>query len=345
MLTLGGTCLFASMLSGEDQIVWLAICLFLLNLFSAVQDVAVDSLAVNILDEDELGAGNTVQVVAYKFGSMFSGGLLLFIKTEYGWTPMFVLFASIYFICVALVSLQDVEALKTKTDSKTSHEPKPHDSVLGEVKELFSIPGTLWLTSFVLSYKLCESQAFTIYLVDKKVPTEELAVLSTIVRGCSIFGSFFSGYAITSLTARPVKLLVIISVIRALTVTGLATIVIFWGLEPQDPSSITDWCFKMLGFFLLCIFTVCAGAITTPTFTLMMSLSQKAPDRIRGTHFSFLATSEILGKLMFATVTGWLIDFMGLPAMYVLFTMLASFVPIVVSRAPDCIAVKKSKDE
>ena len=104
MLALGLICLLTSTLSGESQIGYLSVLMFLLNLFSAIQDIAVDSLAVDLLNTDELGLGNTVQVVAYKFGSLFSGGLLLYIKEYLGWTPMFVSFGSIYFIAVMLMN-------------------------------------------------------------------------------------------------------------------------------------------------------------------------------------------------------------------------------------------------
>ena len=102
MLALALTCLITSIAVDESQIMTLSVLLFLLNLFSSVQDIAVDSLAVSLLDENELGAGNTVQVVAYKAGSMFAGSLLLFVREAFGWTIMFMAFSSIYFVTILL---------------------------------------------------------------------------------------------------------------------------------------------------------------------------------------------------------------------------------------------------
>ena len=59
---------------------------------------------VRILDDDELGAGNTVQVVAYKSGSVFAGGVLLLVRDSYGWGAMFNAFAGMYVIAVILLS-------------------------------------------------------------------------------------------------------------------------------------------------------------------------------------------------------------------------------------------------
>ena len=125
MSALAATCLTAAALSSPDDLAGLAGLLLALNLFSASQDVATDSLAVlnygnlsgqffcfltsccfqvRILDEDELGAGNTVQVVAYKSGSVFAGGVLLLVRDSFGWGAMFSAFAAIYVIAVLLLS-------------------------------------------------------------------------------------------------------------------------------------------------------------------------------------------------------------------------------------------------
>ena len=118
MLALGITCLVTSTLSGETQIGYLSILMLFLNLFSAVQDIAVDSLAVELLDQNELGIGNTVRVVAYKAGSLFSGGLLLYVKEIFGWTIMFLAFALIYFIAVILI--HQLKTSKSVTEEKNN---------------------------------------------------------------------------------------------------------------------------------------------------------------------------------------------------------------------------------
>src|SRR5688500_16245933 len=46
-----------------------------MNLFAATLDIAVDGLAVDLLDRRELGGGNAAQVVGYKIGMLTGGGL------------------------------------------------------------------------------------------------------------------------------------------------------------------------------------------------------------------------------------------------------------------------------
>ena len=89
------TCLLGCLVQ-QHQLLVLCVVLFLLNLFAATQDIAVDGLAIAILSEEELGQGNTAQVVGYKIGSIFGGGVLLWSLDWVGWTGMFLMLAALY---------------------------------------------------------------------------------------------------------------------------------------------------------------------------------------------------------------------------------------------------------
>ncbi|XP_015931168.1 major facilitator superfamily domain-containing protein 3 [Parasteatoda tepidariorum] len=78
----------------------LAVWLFFLNLFSAFQDVSVDGLAMLILQDCEMGHGNTAQVVGYKLGSLFGGGVLFWIHYYNGWSYLCLSLASLYIMSI-----------------------------------------------------------------------------------------------------------------------------------------------------------------------------------------------------------------------------------------------------
>ena len=82
-----------------------------------------------------------------------------------------------------------------------------------------------------------------------------------------------------------------------------------------------------------------AGTITTATFSLMMTLSQtNCKDSIQGTHYSTLATCEVLGKLAFAAIAGSLLDIMGVTHTYLLFVIFAFATVPLVKSAPSHVA-------
>ena len=87
----------------------------------------------------------------------------------------------------------------------------------------------------------------------------------------------------------------------------------------------------------LVLANLCAGIITTATFTSMMRLSQTANSEIQTSHYSLLATMEVLGKLMFASISGFLIDLFGIGSVFVLFVIFAvTTVPLLWARPQDC---------
>ena len=89
------TCLLSSLIS-PDQFTLLCLIIFILNVCAATQDVAVDSIAVTMLNSDDLAKGNTAQVVGYKLGSIFGGGFLVWFLDHLGWSGMFVCLAVMY---------------------------------------------------------------------------------------------------------------------------------------------------------------------------------------------------------------------------------------------------------
>lgn len=125
--------------------------LLLLNLGAAVQDVALDVLAVQLLEPAELGPGNTVQVVAYKLGSVLAGGGLLALVPTLSWPLLFLLLAATYWLAAALAWA--APALQQLPGPQASELP-PH--TLHLLRDLLAVSGTLWMAGFVLTYKLGE---------------------------------------------------------------------------------------------------------------------------------------------------------------------------------------------
>lgn len=65
-----------------------------------------------------------------------------------------------------------------------------------------------------------------------------------------------------------------------------------------------------------------SGLLTTITFTLMMEVSLGAPLQIQASHYSLLATFEVLGKLIFQPIISIFTDFFGYSLAFVLFVIL-----------------------
>ena len=104
-------CAFAS-LSSPTNLFVLSFIVFFLNFFAATQDIAVDGIAVALLTSEELGKGNTAQVVGYKIGSIFGGGC---ISMVHGFTRLVRIIFSTHLIVhrgtAFHISITDIEKL------------------------------------------------------------------------------------------------------------------------------------------------------------------------------------------------------------------------------------------
>lgn len=80
------------------------------------------------------------------------------------------------------------------------------------------------------------------------------------------------------------------------------------------------------------ILLLLSGIVTTITFTIMMECSQTAVEDVQATHYTALATAEVLGKLLFSVVAGGLTDYFGYLSAYCLFFVLALFTVFYVKR-------------
>ena len=85
MLVLAVTALFPREWLFGPGFALLVVLLFLLNLFSATQDIATDGLATRLLTPDLRGLGNSIQVNGYKIGMILGSGALLIMVGHWGW--------------------------------------------------------------------------------------------------------------------------------------------------------------------------------------------------------------------------------------------------------------------
>ena len=85
---------------------------------------------------------------------------------------------------------------------------------------------------------------------------------------------------------------------------------------------------------IMCLMLLGSGVLTTTTFTMMMFCSQNAPVKIQASHYTTLATIEVLGKLTFSVMIGSLTDVVGYLLVFLLFILLAISVLPVLNKCP-----------
>ncbi|CAH1266309.1 MFSD3 [Branchiostoma lanceolatum] len=364
----------------EEHFLSLCVVVFFMNFFASTQDIAVDGMAVAILSADELGKGNTAQVVGYKLGAIVGGGGLVWLSDYVTWRHLFLVLSVTYFGTIVLVlqlsQLQNTYLRKHKASrdhklkSETENELEPnkngyiltsreHDhkemikktegsdghrkddlrdrnvistdegrkrTAAGREEDWWMLtvwrsPGTRWMIVYCLLYKLGEQGAngmFPLYLVDQGIPKGAVGMWTGVVgQGLSIVGSLLGGWLLTGHSNRtPLDLLHLTFKLRLLPI--VLQMAVIW--EGNTQESLFSYGFAVAS---MCLLQLVGGVITTATFTTMMHCSQQAPPTIQGSHYTSLATFEVMGKLLFMTVAGSLTDFFGYFNMYVFFAFLS----------------------
>jgi len=256
--------------------------IFLMNLFAAMQDIAVDGLAVDLLDSNELGLGNAIQVIGYRLGMIASGGLLVWASKYIGWNGLFFVVSAI-----ALLGLGAALTLDEPAASEVPNEKQKRQSILDILKIAYSATkthGGAGLLLVIATYKIGESMSdgmWKPFLIKQAgYSPDQLGLwVGTYGAVAAICGSLGGG-----LLARRLSFAWALFIPAAFRVLALAY---QWFLvRSGSPSE-----HAVIGVTV--VEHLFAGMLTPIMFALMMSRVDRS---IGATHYTFLATIEVLGK-------------------------------------------------
>ncbi|XP_063777122.1 major facilitator superfamily domain-containing protein 3 [Pseudophryne corroboree] len=325
LLSTGGLCfccLLCSLLPPGSAFQCLAWLLLLMHVLASVQDVALDAVSVAVLTQDQVGLGNSLQVVAYKLGSVLAGGGALTLLDALGWRMVFLFLAMGYLmamLCVSWARAFKGEVLGHRGNTKDSLGRPSHRDVVWKVLQ---VPGTTWTIVYVLIYKLGEQGSLSmvpLLLLDQGVSPSELGFWNGILSlTVSIAGSAFGGV----LLGKGRSIQPFLRALLSFRVSGLVFQTLLLSVLGRDTSIV-----KVCLLLSLVLQNFLAGIITTVTFTLMMHCTRQAEQGIQATHYSLLSSLEVLGKVCFAAVSGILVDSLGVSPTFCLFIFL-SFLPL-----------------
>ena len=297
------TCAVAALV-GEQHLALLLVVLFFANFFAATLDIAVDGYAVDTLSPEQLGYGNIAQVVAYKIGMLCGGGLLVWFFGDQSWPSVFAAMG----VIVTVVAMLTIGVFEPTRPSERAEQRKQEkrEPVLATLLKLFRLPEARWIIAIVGSYKIGESISdllFRPFLFDLGFSVSELSLwLSTWGMAFSIVGSFVGGWLASNTSVG--RAIFYLSFVRAIPLVFqwyIATL----ASAPADAFIIAVTSAEH--FF--------GGALTTAMFAFMMSRVDRS---IGATHYTALATIEVVGKGSAGWAAGPLADYFGYPPLFAL---------------------------
>jgi MFS transporter, PAT family, beta-lactamase induction signal transducer AmpG len=295
---------------------------FVFNLLAATQDVATDGLAVRLLNAQQRGVANGIQVGAYRFGMVLGGGLLLWLFARTNWTVTFLAMAAI----LALLTMPvwrmaeppphapdeaphpHAHAHATAALLSASEPAPPSAPPQGRALVLLWLhralrPGVLKLAGLIFCFRFGDQMAsglITPFLLDHGVDKATLAVMKGAVgSGTSLAGAALGGWLMLRLGRR-----------AGLLTSGLAQVGVF-GLYAV---AATGWG----GMTLLWVATVAEGIVGTVATVALFSLMMDAADPAHaGTDYTLLGSVGFSLATLGGIAGGMVGDALGYAAAFV----------------------------
>ncbi|MCO6552933.1 MAG: AmpG family muropeptide MFS transporter [Gilliamella sp.] len=137
--------------------IWLiaTIC-FIIALFSATQDIALDAFRRELLLDKELGLGNSIHTNAYRIAGLVPGSLSLILSNILPWNSVFIITA--LFMLPAIIMTLLVKEPMSQTSKKHDFE----DVIIKPFSEFITRNGpktAILILTFIFLYKLGDSMA------------------------------------------------------------------------------------------------------------------------------------------------------------------------------------------
>ena len=155
--------------------------LALINLCAAVQDTATDGLAVRMLAPASLGAGNFIQVGAYKLGLIAGGSGLLMLVALVGWSAAMCLLALAVLLCTLPIRKLHEPAVSTPPGAVGAQGGA--GLLISAYRGFLAQPGARAALLVVLLYKVGDSFGSAMIrpmLVDAGYPLQDVAAITLV---------------------------------------------------------------------------------------------------------------------------------------------------------------------
>ena len=301
-----------------------AFCALAVAFFSASQDIVIDAYRIEILDEDQQGAGAAMTQAGYRFGLLASGAGALYLASEINWSLVYGIMAGLIlvgFITALFAPIPEADQSNARSDQILKIWIR--EKIVAPFIEFFqrnNMAVALIILCFILLYKFGDAFAgvmanpFYIKIGFTKV---EIANVSKIFGPfATLLGVFLGGLVVKRF-----------GILQSLLYCGILQMVSNLMFAAQAVIG------SHVGFLFLTIgIENLSGGMGSAAFVAYLSLlCNKA---YTGTQYALFTSFMAFGRTWLSSISGWVADqtdwatffvastFVALPGLLLLFWML-----------------------
>ncbi len=291
LLSMAGIGLF-SPANSTNAIIWAA---FVIAVFSATQDIAIDAYRRELLPDIELGLGNSFYVNAYRVAGLIPGGLSLIMADSFSWPTVFMMTATFMIpgiLCTALVPEPAVHGSPPRT---------LHEAIIEPFREFFtrdSVGAAILVLAFMLLYKFGDSLAtalLTPFYIDVGFTNTEIGAVAKLVGFWSmIIGGFLGGL-----------IMVKTGINRALWLFGVVQLLSIFGFAALNEAG------KNIYFLGLAVgFEYLGVGLGTAAFVAF--IASQTNKNFSATQFALFSSFFAIPRSITGVIAGFIVERMGL---------------------------------
>lgn len=288
---------------------------FVVSILSAMQDVATDALAVDLLAEKERGIGNGVQVGGYRLGMIVGGGVVLMVIEDLGWRVSFLGMALLVVLAAVPIALFR-EPPPPMSSIETEPELPVQAPFFATTRSFLRRPDVARLALLLVLYKAGDALSGGIvrpFLVDRGLSLRAIGeALGAIGSVTAVAGALLGGAVLPRLGER--RGLVIFATLQALAIGAYVGVAA--GPTPLGAIYAAAGVEHFLG-----------GAATAALFATMMGFCR---DDSRATDYTLQACVVVAVQGLGGGLSGFLAARAGYLAHFTTSLVLASLAPFAV---------------
>ncbi|MBE9550325.1 MAG: AmpG family muropeptide MFS transporter [Proteobacteria bacterium] len=294
------------MFNPHDSMRMIVGLVFLVALFSASQDIVIDAYRRELLADDELGAGTSIFINAYRIASLVPGSLALILSDILPWS-------TVYWVTAGFMGVGIITTLMIREVGDDTLAPHSlREAVVEPFREFFGRNGwqnAFWMLGFMLLYKLGDNMATALstpFYLDMGFSRTEIGTIAKVATLWStIAGSIIAGVVMLK-----------ISINRALWVFGVVQVISILGFA---------W-LSIVGHDSFVLFMVVSFeylGVGMGTVALTAYLARETSIAFTATQFALFSSFVSVPRIFANASTGYLIEAIGYTQFFFLCTVIA----------------------
>ena len=286
----------------------------LITFFSASQDIVLDAYRREFLKDEELGIGSSIFIYGYRIGMLVAGALAFFLADQ-----DFISWQGVYVIMGAFMLVGILTTCFTPEPSVEEAPPSSfQEAVVGPFAEFFRRPQALLILVFILLYKIGDSmgaEMISPLMVDLGVSkTRYATIVKLFGMAALIGGGLVGGLVVYRLGI--IRSLWVFGILQMISTAGFTVLAIV-----GDHTGVLTT--------VIAFETISSGLGQTAYVAFMASITNK---RFTATQYALLTSLMGVPRVIAGSTTGFLADWIGWEAFYLLCTAIAIPGLLLISR-------------